>query len=115
MPEKAIIAFGLAVKKARNLKKLSQQGLADLTGISKRHIAKIESGIANPSFEIMAILAWHLSISIDQILYKNQFTKDDAINRKLQILLSHCNDSQKDAILNVIEILVKEFEKTDIR
>ena len=45
MPEQAIKAFGEAIRQARSEMRLSQQDLSDLTGISKRHIAKIENGI----------------------------------------------------------------------
>lgn len=109
MPEQAIRAFGLAVKRARLAKRLSQQALSDLTGISKRHIAKIENGSANPSFEIMAILSYHLNLSIDNILYEDNFSKDSLILKKINILLSHCTDSQKISILKMIEIIVEEL------
>ena len=85
MPEQAIKAFGEAIRQARSEMRLSQQDLSDLTGISKRHIAKIENGIANPSQEIVAILASSLSISVDKVLANSTGADDDEISARFEL------------------------------
>ena len=109
MPEDAIKALGLAVRNARKEKHLTQQALADLTGVSKRHIAKIENGIANASFEIIAILAQQLHFSIDEILYSVKLSEEDEFLRRIAILTTPCNASQKENILEIIDMIISGF------
>lgn len=108
MPEQAIKRFGAAVRNARHQKRISQQELADLTGISKRHIAKIENGISNPSLEIVAILSHQLSLSVDKVLYGENIS--DEFIRQIAILLSNLSNEEKSSIIKIIDILVHQFE-----
>lgn len=109
MPEDAIKALGLAIRNARKEQHLTQQALADLTGISKRHIAKIENGIANASFEIITILAQQLHFSIDEILYSTKLSEEDDFLRRIAILTTHCNASQKKDILKILDLINSGF------
>ena len=51
---------------ARNLRAarleagLSQEGLADLANLSRRHVGRIERGVTNVSIDVLAVLASHL-------------------------------------------------------
>lgn len=110
MPEQAIKRFGEAVRNARHQRRISQQELADLTGISKRHIAKIENGISNPSLEIVAILSCYLTLSVDKVLYGEHISNQDTYMRQIGILLSKLNDEEKSSIFQIVEILVHQFE-----
>ncbi|MCR0507531.1 helix-turn-helix domain-containing protein [[Clostridium] innocuum] len=110
MPNDVIKAFGDAVKDARHKRGLTQQGLADQTGISKRHIAKIENGISNPSFEIVSILAVHLSLSVDKVLFQTDFSENSEVIQQINVLLTKCKESQKNTVLKMTEIMVDEFE-----
>lgn len=110
MPEQAIKAFGEAIRQARSEMRLSQQDLSDLTGISKRHIAKIENGIANPSLEIVAILASSLSISVDKVL-ANSTGADDEISARFALTVAPCSLKQKETILRIVKEIVSDFCK----
>lgn len=109
MSNDVIKAFGYAVKSARHKRGLTQQALADQTGISKRHIAKVENGVSNPSFEIVSILAIHLSLSVDKVLYKTDFSENSEIIQQINILLTNCKQSQKETVLKIIEVIIDEF------
>ena len=110
MPEQAIKAFGEAIRQARSEMRLSQQDLSDLTGISKRHIAKIENGIANPSLEIVAILASSLSISVDKVL-ANSTGAHDEISARFALTVAPCSLKQKETILRIVKEIVSDFCK----
>lgn len=111
MPEQAIKAFGEAIRQARSEMRLSQQDLSDLTGISKRHIAKIENGIANPSLEIVAILASSLSISVDKVLANSTGADDDEISARFALTVAPCSLSKRKRYSGSVKEIVTDFCK----
>ena len=110
MPEKAIKDLGIAIKEHRKQHKLTQEGLSDITGISKRHIAKIENGISNASFEIVSILAKSLDISLDNIVFSDSLNDIEDIAKELAIKLSLCTDEQRHITIKMINSLFEEFQ-----
>jgi transcriptional regulator with XRE-family HTH domain len=58
-PEKA---FGKALRKAREKRGLSQDGLAHRTGYSRNYVGQIERGEKNPSLRIILDLAEALEV-----------------------------------------------------
>jgi len=61
------IAFGLAVRRFRGRSGLSQEGLADLTGIHRTYIGGIERGERNPTLLMIHRLAKALGIKPTQL------------------------------------------------
>ena len=53
MPEDRLTYLGIRIHNARKACKLTQQELADKTGVSIKMIQCIESGSVNPSYEIL--------------------------------------------------------------
>ncbi len=56
----------------RKKKKLTQEKLASLAGVTRASIALIESGISNPSLEILMKLSQSFQVSIDELLVSPQ-------------------------------------------
>ena len=67
MPNDVLSVLGARLKKARNDRDFTQEQLADITGLSARHIANIEKGDVNPSFEVLSTLVKTLGVSFDSI------------------------------------------------
>ena len=67
MPNDVLSVLGARLKKARNDRDFTQEQLADLTGLSARHIANIEKGDVNPSVEVLSTLVKTLGVSFDAI------------------------------------------------
>ena len=67
MPNDLLSVLGARLKKARKDRDFTQEQLASLTGLSARHIAKIEKGEVNPSFEVLSTLVKALGVSFDSI------------------------------------------------
>ena len=57
------IAFGLAVRRYRKAKKLSQEELAGKTGIHRTYIGGIERGERNPTLIMIRRISGALNIS----------------------------------------------------
>ena len=58
-----------AVREARTELGLSQEKLAELTGISQQFICSIETEKANPSVEVMVKIADALNITLNDLVY----------------------------------------------
>ena len=69
MPEDVLKKLGAQIRKARKDRDMTQDQLSQLSGISVRHIAKIEKGVMNLSFEVLYQLASILDISLDAIVH----------------------------------------------
>lgn len=69
MPDKALDRLAAAIRTARNQREMTQETLSDLSGVSVRHIGKIENGEINPSFEVLLSLVTALKISFDTLFY----------------------------------------------
>ena len=79
MPEDVLKKLGAQIRKARKNRDMTQDQLSQLSGISVRHIAKIEKGIMNLSFEVLYQLASILEISLDAIVHPAWDTNDPVL------------------------------------
>lgn len=67
MPNDVLSVLGMRLKEARKKRGFTQEQLADITGLSSRHIANVEKGDVNPSFEVLSTLVKALGVSFDAI------------------------------------------------
>ena len=69
MPKRhsVLTAFGLNVRRQREVRKLTQEALAEKAGLHPTYVSGIERGIRNPSLVIIARTAKALGISVSQL------------------------------------------------
>lgn len=67
MPNEVLIRGGARLRALRKERGYTQEQLAELTKLSTRHIASIEKGEANPSFEVLYTIITALGTSFDAI------------------------------------------------
>ena len=67
MPNDVLSVIGMRLRKARNDRGFTQDQLSEITGLSARHIANVEKGDVNPSFEVLSTLVKALGVSFDAI------------------------------------------------
>ena len=67
MKDKLILKNNL--KDVRTRKKLSQQELADMVGVSRNTISSIETGQYQPSAKLALILSIALDIKFEELFY----------------------------------------------
>ena len=58
-------SFGSAVRRHRELLRLSQENLADRSGLDRTYISGVERGIRNPTLQVMQKLADALGVDLD--------------------------------------------------
>jgi len=59
--------FGAAVRRHRELLRLSQEELADRAQMDRTYVSGVERGVRNPSLEVMQRLAVALGADLDVI------------------------------------------------
>lgn len=61
-------AFGERLKQVRRKKQITQEQLADLSGLDLSHIARIETAKRNPKLTTLIILAQALQMSLSELM-----------------------------------------------
>ena len=103
-------SIGKHISEFRRLRKLRQEDLAEITGLSTNYIGAVERGEKIPSLETFIDILNALSVSADMVL-------SDILREGYQIKASTLSDqlktlSAKDQkrIFEVIEVLIKNSE-----
>lgn len=103
-------SIGKHISEFRHLRKLRQEDLAEITGLSTNYIGAVERGEKIPSLETFIDILNALSVSADMVL-------SDILREGYQIKASTLSDqlktlSAKDQkrIFEVIEVLIKNSE-----
>lgn len=105
--------LGLRIKLLRENKGFTQEEFAEICGASARTISNIERGQSVPDLKTVYAFAKHLSISIDELLKINNFSKKsparlqkeyDLINR-----IQSASDGLLDYLADDIELAFKHF------
>ncbi len=98
-------ALGAVVKAERVAKKMSQDKLAELVGVSTRYIMAIENEESKPSFDKLIKIIHALSVKTEDIFYPENAEESTAVER-LSRLLRQCSDHEIKAITALVETLV---------
>ena len=80
MPNEVLVEGGARLRAIRKERGYTQEQLAELTNLSTRHIAGIEKGEANPSFEVLYTITTVLGTSFDAIFNP----ADEQVEREIQ-------------------------------
>ena len=108
MPKDNLTILGERLRAARNKANLTQEQLSDRSHVSIKHIAGIEKGQKNPSFEIYQALTDVLDISFDNLVHKNISENEQVFNQLKNCYLS-CPPIMRETFLNSVLLLSKEF------
>ena len=90
-------AFGQAIKKARNDRKLTREQVGGMLGISPRYLVDIENEGQHPSLQVLFELIKLLDISADQYFFPNTTANKTTSRRQLDSMLD--NMDEKDLFI----------------
>lgn len=97
-----LMSFSAKVIALRKERGLTQQGLADLTGIHIQQIKRYEAGTSEPSAEALRKIATSLHVTTDSLLFEDGERGPDE-RMKLQFeALSHLDAKEREAVETVI-------------
>jgi transcriptional regulator with XRE-family HTH domain len=109
--------FGDRLRKIRKQHGLTQRELADIMGLSTSTITKYEINERYPELDVLIKLADYFRVSLDYLFDRN-ISNVEVLStyiatelHKRGMLDSADNDKKIESILNVIELLIKEFDK----
>jgi transcriptional regulator with XRE-family HTH domain len=97
------------LKMLREEEGLSQQKLANLTGISQSSIARWELGNSEPNAEAVIKLADFFEVSTDDLLgRKNVYTQIDYRKTRVQELFEQLDIGEQSRVLGYMEGLLEQ-------
>lgn len=87
---------------------LTQEELAEQSGVSVQHIANIEKGRLNPSYEIIKSLINRLGVSVETLFYPDIPKQDAELN---EFIGKHhaCSNEDRQILLRTLNCLSDEL------
>ena len=102
--------LGDNIKRIRKTAGISQQELADMSGVSKAQISRLENGEqSNPQINTIVSIASNLGVSIEEIIYGDKTESFPYLEKALKELPSEDQDALKKLIK--VWILMSQSEK----
>lgn len=81
---------GQRIRKYRKAYGLSQEALAEKTGISVPHMSHIETGNTKLSLPVLVAMAEALEVRADDLLFDEQRASRDAVCAEIEGVLEDC-------------------------
>ena len=95
MPEDRLTYLGIRIHDARKACKLTQQELADETGVSIKMIQCIENGSVNPSYEILFPIVNRLGLTTSDLFSVELNTLDFLAEQLLVRQNEKCKNTER--------------------
>ena len=102
--------LGNNIRASRKNRKLSMDALSERCGISSRHLANIERGIINPSYDVLYAIVHELAIPSDLLFYPDMRDSD----KRTKLLLTQfesCSAENQDIVLSLVESLIHQLSR----
>ena len=94
-----MVNFGLILKSLRIRDDMSQAQLAQKLGLTKSVISAYETGIRQPSYDVLIHIAGIFDVSTDYLL---------EVERKRDIDFSGLTPEETDALINLVKAMKKK-------
>jgi transcriptional regulator with XRE-family HTH domain len=107
-PSKELLYLGERIETARTGRGLTQQELADQCHRGLQHIQNIESGLVNPSFEVLSDVIHRLGISADTLFFPD-ITEQEKETKHLLNKLAACSENEQQIILKTLDCMAEQF------
>ena len=108
MPNEVLVEGGARLRAVRKERGYTQEQLAELTKLSTRHIASIEKGEANPSFEVLYTIITVLGASFDAVFNP----ADEQVEHEIQELAGlyrACPEQGRGLVLATMRTIIQEL------
>ena len=105
-------SLGLKVQALRKTKNMTQDQLAEITGVSWRTISNLERGLALPTLKLIYDLSRHFNISIDELLGNRIQTSKTTSRLRLEQEVTEGVKTLNDNLLRHIKeymLLLKKY------
>lgn len=94
--------IGKRVRETRKQQKISQERLAELTGVSAGYISHIETARKKASLSILIRIANALGITVDELLNGNQIYNPNDYQTDIDQIMDDCSLLEKRMIFELV-------------
>ena len=102
-----------SIKKARGELDLTQEEVADISGVDTANIAKMENPNRNPNPEFYTLVPVIRALNIDpRDFFYPEISRNNPRIQLLQQLVSGCTDSEADALIPIVRELIRFMRST---
>lgn len=108
VPSKRLKYLGERIRATRNDQHLTQQAMADQTGVGLRHYQNIEKGLINPSYEVLSAIIQRLAMSAD-VLFFPEISQQEEEMRHLNCKFAACTAEERRFLLSTVDHMVEQF------
>lgn len=105
--------IGIRIKAAREAKKLTQEELAELTGLTNNYISNIERNRSKPSIETLIKICNSLEITPDYILLDSVYASKEYIMDEIAVKLRKCTKNNLQLVSGIITLILEEQTKKE--
>jgi DNA-binding XRE family transcriptional regulator len=107
MERNASDTLGKVIKAGRVARKMSQERLAEIVGLSTRYIMAIENEHKKPALDKLVKIVRALGIKTDDIFYPENAVESTSVERLSRLLLE-CSEHEIKAVTALVETLLYE-------
>lgn len=97
--------IGQRIKEVRNEKKLTQDWLAEKTGVNVSHISNIETNKVKVSLTLLVHICNALNVTIDFILGKEYHHPTSVTEKELFNVVKDMDATKKEQLLRIAKVL----------
>ena len=100
-PELDYAAIGRRIRGARKKLGMTQEKLAELTGLSVPHVSNIENGKTKLSLPALVMIANALDSSLDALVHDSLKVTQEAFDKDFKDLLEDCSMKERGFIYDL--------------
>ena len=97
------ISIGKRIKELRKGKGLTQESLAEMSGIEPSNISHIERGATKPSLPTLVAIANSLGATLDELVYSSLRKSEHIYNEMLGELTEDMTAEELSAIVEIVK------------
>lgn len=99
------IAIGSRVKSARTQKELTQDNIADMTGLSNSHISNVETGSTKVGLPTLVKIANAIEVGVDELLCDSLVKAKPIFQNEIATVTSDCTEEEIRIIADMTKAL----------
>lgn len=97
--------IGQRIRQVRIEKKLTQEFLAEKTGVNVSHISNVENSKVKVSLTLLVAICDTLGVTIDYILENEYHTPTSTMEKELMNIVKDLEKTKKEQLLRIAKVL----------
>lgn len=108
--------IGKRIKNIRTQHDMTQEQLAEYSGITPGYLSKIEAGTKQPSLEVLMAIAYSFGVSLDDLVYSNTHLDNFGVTKRMIMkAIDECTTNEQNMIYSMLEHFLLYLAEHGIR